>query len=132
MRGLPRRDWLALAALNALVAIAMGAFAAHGISDPKAAEWLRTGAQYGFWHTMATFASAAFMGMGAHRARFAPAFFLPGAAIFSGSLYAMAFGAPRWLGAVTPIGGVLFLCGWAWLALSARDLDRSPGETPSA
>ena len=95
MRGLPRRDWLALAALNAFVAIAMGAFAAHGISDPKAAEWLRTGAQYAFWHTMATFASAAFMGMGAPRARFAPAFFLTGSVIFSGSLYAMAFGAPR-------------------------------------
>lgn len=124
MRGLPRRDWLALAALNAFVAIAMGAFAAHGISDPKAAEWLRTGAQYAFWHTMATFASAAFMGMGAPRARFAPAFFLTGSVIFAGSLYAMAFGAPRWLGAVTPIGGVLFLCGWAWLVLSARDLDR--------
>ena len=125
MKGLPRRDWLALAALNAFVAIAMGAFAAHGISDPKAAEWLRTGAQYAFWHTMATFASAAFMGMGAPRARFAPAFFLSGSVIFAGSLYAMAFGAPRWLGAVTPIGGVLFLCGWAWLALSARDLDRT-------
>lgn len=124
MRGLPRRDWLTLAALNAFVAIAMGAFAAHGISDPKAAEWLRTGAQYAFWHTMATFASAAFMGMGAPRARFAPAFFLTGSVIFAGSLYAMAFGAPRWLGAVTPIGGVLFLCGWAWLAVSARDLDR--------
>ena len=124
MRGLPRRDWLALAALNAFVAIAMGAFAAHGISDPKAAEWLRTGAQYAFWHTMATFASAAFMGMGAPRARFAPAFFLTGSVIFAGSLYAMAFGAPRWLGAVTPIGGVLFLIGWAWLAVSARDLDR--------
>ncbi|WP_293538857.1 DUF423 domain-containing protein [Phenylobacterium sp.] len=131
MRGLPRRDWLALAALNAFVAIAMGAFAAHGISDPKAAEWLRTGAQYAFWHTMATFASAAFMGMGAPRARFAPAFFLTGSVIFAGSLYAMAFGAPRWLGAVTPIGGVLFLCGWAWLALSARDLDRGRGDRPT-
>jgi uncharacterized membrane protein YgdD (TMEM256/DUF423 family) len=131
VRGLPRRDWLALAALNAFVAIAMGAFAAHGISDPKAAEWLRTGAQYAFWHTMATFASAAFMGMGAPRARFAPAFFLTGSVIFAGSLYAMAFGAPRWLGAVTPIGGVLFLCGWAWLALSARDLDRGRGDRPT-
>lgn len=125
MRGLARRDWLTLAALNAFVAIAMGAFAAHGISDPKAAEWLRTGAQYAFWHTMATFASAAFMGMGAPRARFAPAFFLTGSVIFAGSLYAMAFGAPRWLGAVTPIGGVLFLIGWAWLAVSARDVDRA-------
>ena len=124
MRGLARRDWLTLAALNAFVAIGMGAFAAHGVSDPKAVEWLRTGSQYAFWHTMATFASAALMGMGAPRARFAPAFFLTGSVIFAGSLYAMAFGAPRWLGAVTPIGCVLFLIGWAWLAVSARDLDR--------
>lgn len=124
MRGLARRDWLTLAALNAFVAIGMGAFAAHGISDPRAVEWLRTGSQYAFWHTMVTFASAALMGMGAPRARFAPAFFLTGSVIFAGSLYAMAFGAPRWLGAVTPIGGVLFLIGWAWLAVSARDLDR--------
>ena len=125
LRGLPRRDWLTLAAINGFSAIAMGAFAAHAVNDPKAAEWIRTGAQYAFWHTMATFASAALMGMGAPRARFAPAFFLTGSVIFAGTLYAMAFGAPRWLGAVTPVGGVLFLIGWAWLALSARDLDRT-------
>ena len=71
LRGLPRRDWLALAAINGFSAIAMGAFAAHAVKDPKAAEWIRTGAQYAFCHTMATFASAALMGMGAPRARFA-------------------------------------------------------------
>ena len=105
------------------MAVAVGAFAAHGVQDPKAAEWLRTGATYGFMHTMATFACATFINVGALRARHAPAFFLSGVVLFSGSLYAMAAGAPRWLGAVTPIGGLLFLIGWGVLAWAARGVD---------
>ena len=118
-----RRNWMTLAAISGFVAVAVGAFAAHGVSDPKAQEWLRTGSTYGFIHTMATFACATFMQVGASRARHAPAFFLSGVVIFSGSLYAMALGAPRWLGAVTPVGGLLFLLGWAVLALAARGVD---------
>lgn len=118
-----RRNWMTLAALSGFVAVAVGAFAAHGVQDPKAAEWLRTGATYGFMHTMATFACATFMNIGARRARLAPGFFLSGVVLFSGSLYAMALGAPRWLGMVTPIGGLLFLIGWGILAWSARGVD---------
>jgi len=118
-----RRNWMTLAALSGFVAVAVGAFAAHGVQDPKAAEWLRTGAAYGFMHTMATFACATFMQVGARRARFAPAFFLSGVVLFSGSLYAMAAGAPRWLGMVTPIGGLMFLIGWGILAWAARGVD---------
>ncbi len=124
MAGLHRRTWMTLGAMTGFVSIAMGAFAAHAIKDPVAKDLIKTGAQYGFSHTMATFASAAFMQMGARSARFAPAMFLPGIVLFSGSLYALALGAPRWIGAITPIGGLLFLSGWAWLAWSARDLDR--------
>jgi uncharacterized membrane protein YgdD (TMEM256/DUF423 family) len=119
-----RRTWMTLAALGGFVAVAMGAFGAHGVSDPKAQEWLRTGSTYGFMHTLATFACATLMEIGVRRARLAPAFFLSGVAIFSGTLYAMALGAPRWFGAITPIGGVLFLIGWGVLAWSARDIDR--------
>jgi len=89
-----RRNWMTLAAVSGFVAVAVGAFAAHGVSDPKAQEWLRTGSVYGFIHTMATFACATFMQAGASRARHAPAFFLGGVVIFSGSLYAMAGGTP--------------------------------------
>ena len=121
-----RRNWMTLAAIGGFVAVAVGAFAAHGITDPKAKDWLRTASTYGFMHTMATFASATFMQVGARRARFAPAFFLPGVLLFSGSLYAMALGAPRWLGAVTPVGGVLFLIGWMVLAWAARGVDPRP------
>lgn len=119
-----RRRWLMLAALSGLVAVAMGAFAAHGITDPKAKAWIQTAALYGFMHSLATFACAAMMQIGAHRARFAPACFLAGVVLFSGSLYAMALGAPRWLGAITPIGGVLFMVGWLVLVWAAAGIDR--------
>jgi uncharacterized membrane protein YgdD (TMEM256/DUF423 family) len=118
-----RRDWMTLAAVGGFIAVAVGAFAAHGVSDPRAQELLKTGALYGFMHSLATFACAIFMQIGARRARFAPAFFLSGVLLFSGSLYALAFGAPRWVGIVTPIGGLCFLTGWAVLAWAARDVD---------
>jgi uncharacterized membrane protein YgdD (TMEM256/DUF423 family) len=105
--------WLALAAVGGLVCVAAGAFGAHGIADPKAQEWLRTGALYGFVHVLAVFAAATV------GARLAPPFFLAGVMLFSGSLFAMAVGAPRWLGAVAPIGGLAFMAGWALLAWAA-------------
>lgn len=118
-----RRNWMTLAAVGGFVAVAVGAFAAHGMRDPRGQELLRTGATYGFMHTMATFACATFMQVGARRARFAPAFFLSGVVLFSGSLYALAMGAPRWVGAITPLGGLSFLAGWTVLAWSARSID---------
>ena len=98
-----------LAALSAALAIGAGAFGAHGVSDPKAVEWLRTGGTYQLIHAVAAIAI-----MGA--ARGAAVLLLIGAAIFALSLYAMALGAPRWLGAITPIGGVLMIGGWLWAA----------------
>ena len=118
-----RRNWMTLAAVGGFLAVAIGAFAAHGVADPRAQELLRTGAMYGFMHTMASFACATFMQVGARRARFAPAVFLSGVLLFSGSLYALAFGAPRWVGIVTPFGGLSFLAGWAVLAWAARGVD---------
>ncbi|MDB5433469.1 MAG: hypothetical protein JWP35_4585 [Caulobacter sp.] len=119
-----RRDWMMLGAISGLLSVAIGAFATHGVHDPKAAELLKTGAAYQFMHSMATFACATFMQIGARRARFAPAFFLPGIVLFSGSLYALALGAPRWIGILTPIGGLLFLLGWAVLIWASRMIDQ--------
>ena len=118
-----RSAWMTLAAIGGFLAVAVGAFAAHGISDPTAKDWLKTGASYQFMHCMATFTCATFMQIGGRPARFAPPFFLSGVVLFSGSLYAMAFGAPHWLGAITPIGGLLFLAGWAILVWAARGID---------
>lgn len=112
-----RSNWLALAALGGFVSVAAGAFGAHAATDPQAREWLRTGALYGLTHSLAVYA-AAFVG-----ARKAQPLFLAGVVLFSGSLYAMAAGAPRILGAVTPLGGLCFLAAWllvAWTARKAR------------
>lgn len=118
-----RRNWMTLAALGGFVSVAVGAFAAHGVTDPRTQDLLRTGSTYGFMHTMATLACATFMQVGARRARFAPGFFLSGVVLFSGSLYALALGAPRIVGAITPFGGLLFLTGWGVLAWAARGVD---------
>ena len=118
-----RRNWLTLAAVGGFASVAFGAFGAHGVSDPHAQELLRTGALYGFVHSLATLGCAAVMQAGGQRARFAPAFFLAGVVLFSGSLYALALGAPRLVGIVTPFGGLSFLIGWAVLAWAARRVD---------
>jgi uncharacterized membrane protein YgdD (TMEM256/DUF423 family) len=64
--------------------------------------------------------------MGGARAAMAAPLFLAGVVIFSGSLYAMGLGAPRWLGAITPIGGLAFLTGWAVLAWAAMGIASRP------
>jgi uncharacterized membrane protein YgdD (TMEM256/DUF423 family) len=98
-----------LAAISAALAVVAGAFGAHGAAGPQEADWLRTGGLYQLIHAVAALAI-----MGAARG---PAILLlAGAAVFSGTLYAMALGAPRWLGAVTPVGGSLLIIGWLWAA----------------
>lgn len=98
-----------IAALSAALAIGAGAFGAHGAASPQAAEWLRTGGMYQLIHAV-----AAITIMGVARG---PAWLLlGGAALFAGTLYVMAIGGPRWLGAVTPIGGTLLIGGWLWAA----------------
>lgn len=98
-----------VAALSAALAIGAGAFGAHGAASPQAAEWLRTGGIYQLIHAVAAIAI-----MGAARG---PAWvLLAGGGLFAGTLYAMALGGPRWLGAVTPIGGTLLIAGWLWVA----------------
>lgn len=98
-----------LAALSGAIAVGAGAFGAHGASG-VAQEWLRTGAQYHMIHAVAALVAAR---MGATGAGWA---FVIGGAIFGGTLYMMAIGAPRWLGAITPIGGTALIIGWLLLA----------------
>lgn len=107
-----RRDWLILvAALSAAVAIGAGAFGAHGAGG-EAREWLKTGGLYQMVHAVAAVGLAA-------RARGAAWLMLAGAAVFAFSLYGLAVGAPRIVGAVTPIGGLGMIAAWAWVALRA-------------
>jgi len=110
---------VALAALAGLAAVGFGAFAAHGISDPKAVEWLKTAGQYAGVHALAVLAVSALARGGLKVITGTRTAFLVGILLFSGSLIAMAFGGPRWLGAVTPVGGLAMMSGWLLLAISA-------------
>lgn len=102
-----------LAALSGAIAVAAGAFGAHGASGP-AVDWLKTGGHYQLVHAVAALVALRIDARG-------PAWlFVAGGAVFAGTLYLMALGAPRWLGAVTPIGGALLIGGWLWLAWSLR------------
>jgi uncharacterized membrane protein YgdD (TMEM256/DUF423 family) len=80
------------------------------------AEWLRTGSLYQMIHALAVFAAFSLHRAGAKAMGLAAGLFLGGTVLFSGSLYAMALGAPRVLGAVTPFGGLAFIIGWAVMA----------------
>ncbi len=120
------RAWMALAPLSGLMAVAAGAFGAHGVSDPQAKAWLQTGAQYQMIHALAVFACLMVWRLGMGAAQIAAWMFLAGGFIFSGTLYLMAFGAPRWFGAITPIGGLLMILGWAALAWAILMGARTP------
>jgi uncharacterized membrane protein YgdD (TMEM256/DUF423 family) len=123
-----RRLWLRLSALSGLISVAAGAFAAHGVADPGSRDLLRTGASYEAVHALAVLAVVALFDARARRAAWPATFFLLGSLLFSGSLYAIALGGPRWLGAVTPVGGLLFMAGWATLAWAAGEISPRAAE----
>jgi uncharacterized membrane protein YgdD (TMEM256/DUF423 family) len=105
--------WLPLlAAISGAMAVAAGAFGAHGATG-KPAEWLRTGAEYQMVHAAAALAVIALAD-----ARLAAWLFVGGGFVFGGTLYAMALGAPKWLGVVTPLGGAALIAGWLALAVT--------------
>ena len=121
------RIFLILAASNGFLAVALGAFGAHGLKDHL--EGLEDGAQrLAWWETAARYqlvhaVALVLLGLLQHHRPGGDAAgwsFLLGSAVFSGTLYAMALGAPRWLGAVTPVGGLAMMAGWLLLALHAR------------
>jgi uncharacterized membrane protein YgdD (TMEM256/DUF423 family) len=107
-----KRDWLVVAAaLSGAVAIGAGAFGAHGATG-EARELLKTGGLYQLVHAVAVVALA-------NRARGAAWLMLAGAAVFAFSLYGLAGGAPRIVGAMTPVGGLGMIAGWVWVAVRA-------------
>lgn len=120
--------FLVLASVNGFLAVALGAFAAHGLRDrlgPDLINTFQTGVQYHMYHALALF------GVGlltlsypsAGLPRVSGYLFLVGIVLFSGSLYVLSLTGIRWLGAITPLGGVAFLAGWgtlAWFALNPR------------
>jgi uncharacterized membrane protein YgdD (TMEM256/DUF423 family) len=110
---------IATGALLAALAVAFGAFGAHALQD-RLGEleqgWWQTASHYLLPHSVAVVA----IGLAGRPALFTSGWLLAGGALlFAATLYAMALGAPRWLGAVTPIGGTLLIAGWLWLVWQA-------------
>lgn len=101
--------------------VLLGAFGAHalrGTLDAAHLEIWHTAVQYHLWHALAL-ALAVHLGRG-RAGRIAVAALGIGIVLFSGSLYALALGAPRWCGAITPFGGLGFVVGWVALGYSLR------------
>ena len=119
-----KNKWLFIAGLSGFLCVAIGAFAAHGLSkvlEPKELAWIETGVKYQMFHTIAILAigilqlcrEALVVNKIVNRAA---GIWVYGILLFSGSLYALALGAGKFLVWVTPIGGTLFLIDWLCLA----------------
>lgn len=117
------RIFIQIAAVSGFLSVIVGAFAAHGLKNkltPEMIDTVKTGVQYQMYHALALLMVAMLM-------LYKPAIpglkasgwaFILGSVMFSGSLYGLAMGAPRWFGPVTPLGGLCFLVGWMLLAIA--------------
>ena len=117
------RLFFGLGATSAFIAVAAGAFGAHALRarlSPDLLATFETGARYQMYHALALLAAAwATARWPGSLIQWAGWLFVIGTVLFSGSLYALALSGVRWLGAVTPFGGVAFLGGWVCLVLAA-------------
>lgn len=117
------RLFFGLGAASAFIAVAAGAFGAHALRarlSPDLLATFETGARYQMYHALALLAAAwATTRWPGSLIQWAGWLFVIGTVLFSGSLYALALSGVRWLGAVTPFGGVAFLGGWVCLVLAA-------------
>ena len=113
----------ALGAASGLIAVAAGAFGAHALRARLPEDLLgvfETGARYQIYHALAILGAAlAYARWGGVQFIAAGWLFVAGTAVFSGSLYLLALTGARWWGAITPIGGLCFMAGWALLAWGA-------------
>jgi uncharacterized membrane protein YgdD (TMEM256/DUF423 family) len=118
---------LAVAGIFGATAVALGAWAAHGLEaafGPRATALVETGVRYQLWHALAMVGAITLYRTVRHEpgrggviwlAR-AAQLFAAGVILFSGALYALAFGGPRWMGMVAPLGGLAMITGWLALA----------------
>ncbi|MBW4544322.1 MAG: DUF423 domain-containing protein [Symplocastrum torsivum CPER-KK1] len=119
------RLFLSVASILAGLSVAGGAFAAHALKEKlseRAIEIFETGARYQMYHSLALLVVALLLSRAEASQSLliaAGSAFIIGVAIFSGSLYALSFSGIKWLGAITPLGGVAFIIGWGCLAIAA-------------
>ncbi len=118
-------NWMAVGALFAFLGVALGAFGAHALRTritPRDLEIFEVAVRYQLTHALALLITGLILwwrGLDVSRLLvITPWLFTAGIILFSGSLYALVLTGKRWLGAVTPLGGVLFLAGWLLLAVA--------------
>lgn len=122
-------NWLSIGAINLAIAVACGAFGAHGLKARLSLEqmaWWQTGTQYFFYHALGLLVVGLLIHLSLASEKIAWLLQL-GIVLFVGSLYAMALGSPPWFGAITPIGGTLWIVAWVWLAVSVeKNINTTP------
>ena len=115
--------WFVVAAVLGASAVVAGAFGAHGLEgrvEPSQLEAWRTGADYGLLHSVVIFALAVLERSTARSVRLPAALFCAGALLFSGSIYLLVLTELRFVGPLTPLGGLCLLAGWLSLIGLAR------------
>lgn len=115
--------WILVASILGAAGVTLGAFGAHGLKTRLTAEQLaswQTAVQYHLLHTVALLALALFAIWSGRSVRVPASLFSVGVVLFSGSIYCLVLGGPRWLGPVTPLGGSCLIAGWLALAWLAR------------
>lgn len=118
------RLFITIGSINAALAVVFGAFGAHALKarvSPEMLEVYHTASQYHFYHALGLLLIAAVAGhiQSDSALRLSGYLMLAGIVLFSGSLYLLAITGVRWLGAVTPIGGVAFIAAWVVLAVAS-------------
>jgi len=116
--------FITLASLSGMLAVMLGAFGAHALKsrlDEYALGVFHTAVQYHFYHSLALLAVGviALSQPDTQLLRSSGWLFLLGITVFSGSLYMLAISGQRWLGAITPLGGLAFIAGWGCLAAAS-------------
>lgn len=118
-------NWaIQLAAISGFLSVALGAFGAHGLKNRLTAEMMaiyQTAVEYHFYHTLALLLTGVLLSVWGKSTALTTASiaYVAGIVIFCGSLYLLSITGIRWLGAITPIGGVAFLLGWLSLFWAA-------------
>jgi uncharacterized membrane protein YgdD (TMEM256/DUF423 family) len=116
-----QRTWGITAAAFGAAAVVLGAFGAHALrahlDEPALAIW-HTAVEYQFWHALALLAVAGNANSSARTWQYSGVSFAIGIVLFSGSLYALALGAPHGIGLITPCGGAALILGWIFLGVA--------------
>ena len=118
------RIFLTIAGISGALSVGLGAFGAHALKDfltkNDLSDTFETAVRYQFYHTLALLGIALLMQhLDQKLLLWSGWAFVSGMTIFSGSLYLLVFTQVKWLGAITPIGGVGLILGWIFLALAA-------------